>query len=157
MTASHASPHASIAASVAERADQLTAMAARLTVLVNAEIEAMKQRRLDGASADWSEKESLSQGWRLEVARIKAAPSLLQGLDTARRDRLRDASQTLETALQAHATALGAMKDVTEGLVRAIADEVASARSAPAGYGRSGQMASGQRREASGLAVDAKA
>lgn len=150
-------PSSDLAGSAAERADQLIAMAARLTALVNAETEAMRQRRLDGASADWAEKESLSQGWRLEIARIKADPSLLDGLDKSRRETLREASRTLEAALEAHAAGLGAMKEVTEGLVRAIADEIASARSAPAGYGRSGQIAAGPGRAASGLAVDAKA
>ena len=35
--------------------------------------------------------------------------------------------------------------------------EIASVRSAPAAYGRSGTVSNGQRREASGLAVNAKA
>ncbi len=144
------------AAQAADRADQLLAMASRLTTLVAAEIEAMKQRRLDGASADWSEKETLAHGWRVEIGRIKADPSLLAGLDAGRKLALREAAQTLEATLETHAAALAAMKDVTEGLVRAIAGEVASARSAPTGYGRSGQIAAEPRREASGLAVDAK-
>lgn len=140
-----------------DRADQLIAMGRRLIALISAEITAMSARRLDGASADWDEKERLSQAWRVEIARIKADPALLTGLDDGRRVALRDISRELESTLESHARAIGAMKEVTEGLVRAIAGEVAAARSAPSAYGRSGQVAAAPRSEASGLAVNAKA
>lgn len=141
----------------ADRADQLLAMGKRLIVLVEAEIAAMSARRLDGASADWDEKERLSQAWRVEIARIRAEPALLAGLDAARKAALRDISKQLEKTLESHARAIGAMREVTEGVVRAIAGEVAATRSAPAAYGRSGQVAAAPRGEASGLAVNAKA
>jgi hypothetical protein len=41
--------------------------------------------------------------------------------------------------------------------VRSIAGEIASARSAPAAYGRHGNVNAAAKRDASGLAVDAKA
>jgi hypothetical protein len=141
----------------AERADQLLAMARRLIVLVEREVEAMKARRLDGASADFEEKERLAHAYRLEIGHIKANPDLLAGISNDQKLALRDASSQLEALLTAHAATLAAMKDVTEGLVRSIATEVAIARSAPAGYGRSGAVVSGARPEASGLTVNAKA
>jgi hypothetical protein len=73
------------------------------------------------------------------------------------RQQLREAASALEEKLEAHARALGAMKTVTEGLVRSIASEIASARSAPAAYGRHGNVNPAAKRDASGLAVDAKA
>ena len=45
--------------SPSDRADRLLAMTKRLITLVTAEIEALKAKRLDGASADWDEKERL--------------------------------------------------------------------------------------------------
>lgn len=140
-----------------ERADQLLAMTQRLVSLVMEEIAAVKARRLSNASPAWDEKERLVHAWRIEVSRVKAAPSLLAGITEDRKTALREASQALEQSLKAHAQALNAMKTVTEGLVRTIASEIASARSAPASYGRSGSVSGGQRREASGLAVNAKA
>lgn len=140
-----------------ERCDQLLAMTDRLHTLVMSEIEALNARRLDGASADFAEKERLAHTWRIEVSRIKAEPGLLAGVDEPRKTRLRDAARRLETALEGHAVAVAAMKDVTEGIVRAIAGEVAAQRAAPAGYGRQGQAAPGSPRDASGLALDAKA
>lgn len=139
-----------------ERADQILAMTERLNALVTAEIRALAARRLDGAGADWEEKERLVHAYRLEIANLKANPQALDGARPDQRQKLRDGAERLEQALDAHAQALAAMKVVTEGLVRAIADEVASARSAPTGYGRSGGVEP-QRRDASGLTVNAKA
>ncbi len=143
--------------SASERADQLLTMTRRLVGLVQAEIEALNARKLDSGGADWDEKERLVHAWRIEVSRIKADPTALAGASADLKAGLRTAARELEESLEAHALALNAMKTVTEGLVRSIAAEIASARSAPAAYGRSGTVNSGQRREASGLAVDAKA
>ena len=140
-----------------DRAEQLLAMTGRLDALVSAEIEAVKARRLDGGSADWDEKERLAHAWRLEVAHLKANPAALAGIGDGLKVQLREAAAGLEQKLASHARALGAMKTVTEGLVRSIASEIASARSAPAAYGRHGGVNPAPKREASGLAVDAKA
>jgi len=142
---------------VEERAEQLETMTRRLIGLVAAEAEAVRSHRLSAANEGWDEKERLVHAWRIEVSRIKADPSLLTGLSPARKDSLRTASRELETALTAHAQSLAASKAVTEGLVRSIAEELAAVRSAPAGYGRTGGVTAGSIREASGLAVNAKA
>jgi len=140
-----------------DRATELLAMTARLVSLVEAEVEAVKTRRLQGPSADWDEKERLVHAWRIEVSKVKAEPTLLAGIPADLKASLRDAAKALEDGLEAHANALMATKVVTEGLVRSIAAEIASSRSAPAAYGRSGTVNPNERREASGLAVDAKA
>jgi hypothetical protein len=142
---------------VNDRADQLLAMTERLASLIREEIALVKTRTLDSNSADWDEKERLVHSWRLEVTRVKADPTLLAGVDEDRKTRLREAAKALEAGLEEHARTLNAMKTVTEGLVRSIAAEIAAVRSAPAAYGRTGAVTGGQRREASGLAVDAKA
>jgi hypothetical protein len=144
-------------ASADERAQELLAMTQRLAALVRAEIEALKARRLDGANADWDEKERLAHAWRLQVSHIKAHPDALQGLGPDVKAALRQAAEDLEQSLETHGRSLAAMKEVTEGLVRSIAFEIASQRSAPAAYGRGGTVNPAARREASGLAVDAKA
>ena len=140
-----------------ERATQLLAMTQRLVGLLTVEIEAVKARKLEGPSADWDEKERLVHAWRIEVSKVKADPEALAGISPQLKADLREAAKELEQKLEAHAMALMATKTVTEGLVRSIAAEIASSRSAPAGYGRSGAVNAGARREASGLAVDAKA
>lgn len=140
-----------------DRADQLLAMTRRLTALVNAEIAALDARKLDGGSADWDEKERLAHSWRIEVAHIKQNPSALTGVPETVKADLREAARELEGALAKHAHSLAAMKEVTEGLVRSIAAEIASARSAPTAYGRGGIVNQSVKNEASGLTVNAKA
>lgn len=140
-----------------DRATQLLAMTQRLVGLVAAEIEAMRSHKLQGPSAEWDEKERLVHAWRIEVSKVKAQPDLLAGISAELKINLREAAKSLEQGLEAHAQALLATKTVTEGLVRSIAAEIASSRSAPAAYGRTGTVNTTARREASGLAVDAKA
>lgn len=142
---------------VEDRAEQLLAMTRRLVSLVDEEIEAVKARRLDASSINWDEKEKLVHAWRLEVARIKADPKQMTGLSQTRKEALKASARDLEDRLQAHERALAAARIVTEGLVRSIAAEIADSRSAPAGYGAKGAAASGQRRDATGLTVNAKA
>lgn len=141
---------------VDERAEQLLAMTRRLVSLLDEEVAALKARRLDANTASWDEKEKLVHAWRLEVSRIKADPGLMAGLSATRKDALRTAAKELEDRLEDHERALAAARTVTEGLVRSIAAEIAESRSAPAGYGAAGVATGGQRREASGLAVNAK-
>ena len=141
---------------VEERAEQLLAMTQRLVKLLDEEVAALQARKLDASSAGWDEKEKLVHAWRLEVARIKADPGLMAGLSTARKEALRTAARQLEDRLEEHERALAAARTVTEGLVRSIAAEIAEARSGPAGYGAQGAATGGERREASGLAVNAK-
>ena len=144
-------------AEIDERADQLDAMTRRLVRLIGAEAEAVQAHRLSSANADWDEKERLVHAWRIEVSRLKADPSLLAGLSGERKAALKESARQLETALASHAVALAASKTVTEGLVRSIAAEVAAVRSAPAGYGRTGSFNTAGQRQASGLALNAKA
>jgi hypothetical protein len=113
----------------------------------------VQAHRLSAANADWDEKERLVHAWRIEVSRLKADPSLLSGISAARKSALKESARQLETALASHAIALAASKTVTEGLVRSIAAEVA----APAGYGRTGSFNTAGQRQASGLALNAKA
>lgn len=141
---------------VEERAEQLLAMTQRLVTLLDAEIAALQARKLDASSTGWDEKEKLVHAWRLEVSRIKADPALMKGLSLDRKESLRAAARALEDRLADHERALAAARTVTEGLVRSIAAEIAETRSAPAGYGAAGAATGGQRREASGLAVNAK-
>jgi hypothetical protein len=140
-----------------DRASQLLAMTQRLVGLLEVEIEALKARRDLGAATDWDEKERLVHAWRIEVSKVKADPTLIGGIPETLKADLRTAAKQLEERLEMHAHALMASKTVTEGLVRSIANEIASTRSAPAAYGRSGAVNSGARREASGLTVNAKA
>ena len=139
-----------------DRADQLLGVTLRLTDLVRAEIDALKTGHLDASSRDWQEKEKLAHAYRLEMALIQQDRSLLEGVPQPLIQELMGAVQTFQQVLDHHAQAIGSMKDVTEGLVRTISEEVASARAAPAGYGAAGTATKPRDSSGSGIAANVK-
>lgn len=139
-----------------DRADQLLNVTERLTELVRAEIAALKEGRLDASSQDWNEKEKLAHAYRLEMTQIKREPALLAGVSKDQVQRLMKAVETFQQVLDHHAQSIVGMKDVTEGLVRAISEEVAAARAAPSGYGAAGKVAKPKDSSSSGIAANVK-
>ena len=133
-------------------AEQMLALTERLATLIEAETVAVKTRKLSAAGADFEEKERLARVYRVEFNRIKQDPSLLEGARMELRDQLKDASKRLQDSLLTHNIALEAFKEISEGLVRTIAEEVANHRAAPQGYGGGGQSA--PRSGATGVAVN---
>ena len=144
------------ATSPQDRADQLLGVTERLTDLVRAEISALREGRLDASSQDWNEKERLAHAYRLEMAQINRDPSLLAGVPKPLVNDLMKAVETFQQVLDHHAQAIIGMKDVTEGLVRAISEEVASTRAAPTGYGAAGNVAKPKDASGSGIAANVK-
>lgn len=123
------------------RAEQLVAVTERLTALVLEDTRRIDAREppLDGAEGD--EKARLSNAYRLELARIKQDRTLIEGADPAILTRLRATTVSLHEALAGYELALGAVKLVSEGLVHAMADEVARQRRGDAQYGADGGLA----------------
>jgi len=136
----------------AERVEQLILLTERLTTLVAARAQAFEARRPQDAAPGIEETSRLANLYRRESAQIRARPELIAGAPAAERRKLSRATEALDAVLARQARALEAAKTVTEGLVRAIAEEVASQREkgAPDGYGPSGQRAA---RPADGSAI----
>ncbi len=118
----------------AERAEQLVLLTQRLTAIVLEETRRIDAREppLDGAEAD--EKNRLSNAYRLELARIKQEPSMIEGAPSTLMHRLRQETEALHAALAKHEIALNAVKIITEGLVQAMAEEVSRQRGGAGGY-----------------------
>ena len=119
----------------AERVDQLITLTERLTGLVAEQAKCFEARRLQDAAALTEETGRLANIYRHESARIRGNVSLIASAGLAQRQRLRRATEAFDAVLARQARAVGAMKTVTEGLVRAIAEEVASTRQKGATYG----------------------
>lgn len=121
-----------------DRAEQLILLTERLTALVDEEAALIEARKppLEGALAD--EKNRLANAYRLELARIKQEPSLIETAPAALLDTLRKRTVRLHESLAAHETALNAVKLISEGLVHAMAEEVVRQRGAGGGYGANG-------------------
>ena len=130
-----------IADNPTDRAEQLLALTERLTALVVDETSRIRARQplLEGAPAD--EKQRLANAYRLELARVKDDRSLIEGAPAALLDQLRERTARLQEELDSHEAALSAIKVVTEGLVQAMAEEIARQRNGEAPYGAQGATA----------------
>jgi hypothetical protein len=74
---------------------------------------------------------------------VKRDPSLIADAPPAARAELKRATEAFEAVLARHARAVTAAKTITEGLVQAIAEELAANSAGGAAYGPKGGAAAG--------------
>jgi hypothetical protein len=130
-----------VADDAADRAEQILALTDRLTALIEAETQAILAQEAPLAGEAGEEKARLANLYRQEMSRIAADRALIRAAPAVLLDRLRGATVRFRAALAAHERALVGVKEVTEGLVKAIAEEVARVRGGARGYGASGGYA----------------
>ena len=127
-----------------DRVEQLILLTERLTELVAAQAQAFESRRPQDAAEQLEEASRLANLYRHESTRVRADPSLIASAPLAQRTRLVRATEAFDAVLARQGRALAAAKHITEGLVRAIADEVAAQRSEGASYGPRAAAPSGK-------------
>jgi hypothetical protein len=137
-----------------DRAEQLIALTDRLTARLTAETLAFEQRRPQSVAADAEETLRLANLYRHESLRIRQEPALLAGAREALRQKLIQSTTAFQAVLARHGRAVTAAKTLTEGLVKAIATEVAAQRGRAAGYGPSARAAKG---DASAITLNRRA
>ena len=130
-----------MAADASDRVEQLILLTDRLTGLIALEAQAFEARRPHEAAQYLDETQRLANIYRHESARVRREPAMVAAAPADQRARLLRATEAFDAVLARQARALEAAKTVTEGLVKAIAEEVASQRSAGLGY--SGLSANG--------------
>jgi hypothetical protein len=128
-----------------DRVDQLIALTERLTERLAEETRAFENRRPQDAVPGLEETQRLANLYRHESARVKADRSLIEGAELRQRMALLQATEAFEAVLARHARAVEAARTVSEGIVRAIAAEVAQVRS-PGGYSAGGKAQDGDAR-----------
>jgi hypothetical protein len=119
----------------AERVEQLILLTERLTGLVAQSAQAFEARRPQDAAAFVGETGRLANMYRHESTRIRGNPAMIAGASLVQRTRLVRATEAFDAVLARQARAVEAAKTVTEGLVRTIAEEVATQRQKGASYG----------------------
>lgn len=124
-----------------DRTAQLARLTQRLTDMLAVEAAAFEAHRPQDVAGQSDEMIQLANIYRHESIRLRADPSLISGADKRARERLIQATQTFEAVLARHGRAVAAAKEVTEGMVQAIVEEVAAARTATAPYGASARVA----------------
>ncbi len=126
-----------------ERVANLVVLCSRLGLLLTEETKAFEARRPRDIAADQPETQRLANLYRHETARIRAEPDLVLTASAESRRRLMGAVQQFETIVARHGRAVTAAKIVSEGLVQAIATEVAAQRESASPYGQGSRSASG--------------
>ncbi|WP_420478476.1 flagellar basal-body protein FlbY [Brevundimonas sp. FT23028] len=121
------------------RVDQMTDLTERLTACLIAEARAFETRRPQDAAATVAATQELANTYRRESAQLKANPAAIAGAPAARRSALVKATEAFEAVLTRHARAVEAARQISEGLVKTIAAEVAAQRGSPSAYGASGK------------------
>ncbi|HEX2560529.1 flagellar basal body protein [Phenylobacterium sp.] len=125
-----------------DRVDQLIILTERLTALLVEECQAFETRRPQDVAGQVEETQRLANLYRHESTRVRANPALVSGAPLAQRQRLMRATEAFDAVLARHGRALLAAKTITEGLVRAIAEEVADQRTSATAYGPSATQSS---------------
>jgi len=119
----------------ADRVDQLIILTERLTEVVADQCQCFERHRPQDAAARMEEAGRLANLYRHESMRVRADPGLVMAAPVELRQQLIRATEAFDAVLARHGRAVMAAKFVTEGLVRAIAEEVASQRDQLSGYG----------------------
>lgn len=130
----------------AARVRQLSDLTRRLTERLTAELAAFEARRPQDAMASLPRTQELANVYRRESAQVKANPTILSSAPAADRADLVRETRAFEAILSRHARAVEAARVISEGLVRAIAAEVADQRGSPSAYGASGRASAGDGR-----------
>lgn len=121
----------------AAHVEQLIALTEKLSGLLADQAKAFEARRPQDAHAQTEETSRLANLYRQESQRVQANPKVFQAAPAALRAKLVRATEAFDAVIARHGRALHAAKTVTEGLVHAIAAEVAAQRSVGAAYGPS--------------------
>jgi hypothetical protein len=121
-----------------ERIQALIALTERLTKLIAEQAQAFEARRPQDAAANMEETSKLANAYRHEAQRMRDDPSALTAAPLEQRVRLIRATEAFDAVMACQGRALTAAKTISEGLVHAIAHEVAAQRNRGAAYGPSG-------------------
>jgi len=107
----------------------------KLTALLADQARAFEQHRPQEVAASLAEVTRLTNIYRATSAHIRSQPAIIEAAPLEQRRRLLRATEAFDSVLVRQGRALAASKTVTEGLVKAIAEEIAAKRSAGRGYG----------------------
>ncbi len=117
------------------RVEALIVLTDRLTSAIAQQCKSFEAHRPQDAAGSMDEVGKLANLYRRESAEVRLQPDLVASASPDRRKRLVQATEAFDAVLSRHGRAVMASKTVTEGLVRAVAVEVASHRATGTGYG----------------------
>ena len=124
-----------------DRVEQLISLTERLTEILTQDADDFEARRPHAAAARAEESGRLANLYRHESVRVRRNPDLIAAAPAARREQLTRATVAMEAVLKRHSRALEAAKTITEGIVKAVADEATERRGPSTAYGPGAKIA----------------
>ncbi len=118
-----------------DRVEQLIALTQRLTILVERETEVLRNRRPREIAEFQDERAKLSTLYAHEMTLIANQNSLIDGVKTELLDQLKTRTRAFKEKLSEHGRVLSRVRSVTEGMIRAVAEEVSQLKNPQTGYG----------------------
>jgi hypothetical protein len=122
------------------RVEALTILTERVTLAIAAQAQCFEAHRPQDAAAQMDTVAQLANLYRRESAEVRANPGLISAAPLEARAKLTRATEAFDAVLARHGRALSAVKTITEGIVKAVAEEVAVQRGATSGYGQKGAV-----------------
>jgi type II secretory pathway component HofQ len=107
----------------------------KLTGLLADQARAFEQHRPQDAAQALDEVSRLTNIYRTASAHVRSQPNMIENAPDDLRRRLLRATEAFDAVLGRQGRALAASKTVTEGLVKAIAEEIATKRGVGRAYG----------------------
>lgn len=133
----------STAAEATTHVHRLVGLTEALTERLETETKAFAARRPQDIVPELARTQDLANLYRRETALLKATPALAAAAPASERTRLIRATERFEAVLARHSASVQAARIISEGIVQAIAAEVAASRASGTGYGASGQAFQG--------------
>jgi hypothetical protein len=121
-----------------DRVEQLIALSQRLLALISEETGLIEARQPLPQGGRDEERNRLVNAYRLEMARIRQEPGLIGDAPAERIEALKAATAALQAGLSRYEHALAAVRAVSEGLLRAMAEAAAAHAAGPRTYGAQG-------------------
>lgn len=125
-----------------------------LTERLQMELDLIRSNKAAEIANGMVQTADLANEYRRESARIKSDPGLIANAPMELKKALVSATEAFDEILAKHSEAVEAARQISEGLVRTIANEIAGHRAMGTGYGASGHAVSGDGRA---VAMDRKA
>ncbi len=119
-----------------DRADQLTVLTERLTAILESEIVALMEKRPAVLADHAPERDKLAAVYAQEMALIRKDNRLIKGADGASLVALKSATARFRDVQAAHGQRLSSIRMVTEGLLKAVAEDANAKTQAVTGYGQ---------------------
>lgn len=121
-----------------DRLDMILDLTKRLSALVEREIELLQTHQPHRLAEHEEERTRLSLLYAREMQAMRADPAAARALDRRRIEQLKEDTAAFNTALDRHKRLVLRMRRVTEGIIKAVADEAVRQKSPRAVYGATG-------------------